>query len=174
MKKDPRYPIGRLQLRGRLSTEQRQAAFAAMAALPTQLYEAVRGLGETQLDTPYRVGGWSLRQVVHHLADSHVNAYCRHKLTLSENNPTIQDYNENVWANMADAQAPIGTSLLIVQGIHARLVHALREAPERAFGNPAVHTADGAKTLDDLVATYAWHGAHHVGHITTLRAKKGW
>ncbi|MEZ6037260.1 MAG: putative metal-dependent hydrolase [Planctomycetota bacterium] len=171
---DPRFPIGRLQLTGRLTPDQRRAAFAAMAALPNELADAVRGLSETQLDTPYRPGGWSLRQVVHHLADSHVHAYCRHKLTLSEDRPTIQAYDENAWSRFADAMAPIGGSLLLVQQIHARLVECLRAAPEAAFARRCVHTTDGEKTLDDLVATYAWHGRHHVAHITTLRAAKGW
>jgi hypothetical protein len=171
---DPRYPIGRLRLTGALTPAEREAAFAAMAALPTQLAEAVRGLTEAQLDTPYRPGGWSLRQVVHHLADSHVHAYCRHKLTLSEDVPTIQSYDENAWARFADAHAPIGGSLLLIQQVHARLVECLRAQPEEAFARRCRHTTDGEKSLDDLVATYAWHGRHHVAHITTLRAASGW
>ena len=119
---DPRYPIGQVKLKGKLTSDERQRAFTALAALPNQLYDAVRGLSETQLDTPYRAGGWSLRQVVHHLADSHINAYGWHKFTISEHMPTIQAYDEKAWASMVDANAPIGSSLLILQGIHTRLV----------------------------------------------------
>ncbi|MFT4515716.1 MAG: putative damage-inducible protein DinB [Planctomycetota bacterium] len=171
---DPRYPIGQVSPKGALTTDERQQAFSAMAALPNQLYDAVRGLSETQLDTPYRAGGWNLRQVVHHLADSHINAYGRHKLTISENMPTLQAYDEGMWANMVDANAPIGSSLLILQGIHTRLVDSLRSQPERVFKRRAMHSEGGEMTLDDLVTMYAWHGAHHVAHITTLRAQKGW
>lgn len=174
MAKDPRYPIGQLKLPGRLTPEQRARCFAEMAALPTHLYEAVRGLDEEQLDTPYRKGGWSLRQVVHHIADSHINAYIRHKLTISEKMATVPAYDEAFWAEMVDAKAPIGSSLLIVQGIHTRLVDALRSQPEKVFRKRSLHSSDGERTLDDFVATYAWHGAHHVAHITTLRAQKGW
>jgi hypothetical protein len=171
---DPRYPIGRLQLTGALSPADRDAAFARMAALPASLYEAVRGLDEQQLDSPYRQGGWTVRQVVHHLADSHANAYVRHKLTISEHEPVIQAYDENAWAGMADSRAPIGGSLLLVQALHTRLGDCLRAQPEQVFANRCRHTEDGERTLDDLVATYAWHGDHHVAHITTLRAGRGW
>lgn len=171
---DPRYPIGQVKLTGKLTSAERQRAFTAMAALPNQLYDAVRGLSETQLDTPYRDGGWNLRQVVHHLADSHINAYGRHKFTISENMPTLQAYDESVWAGMVDANAPIGGSLLILQGIHMRLVDSLRSQPERVFQRRAKHSESGELSLDDIVAMYAWHGAHHVAHITTLRAQKAW
>lgn len=171
---DPRFPIGRAVLPGRMTRDQREHAFQRLQALPCQLHDAVRGLDTDQLDTPYRDGGWTVRQVVHHIADSHVHAYCRHKLTVSEHRPVIQAYDENAWSRMPDANAPIGASLLIVQSIHGRLVHALRALPDAAFARTAVHSEDGEKTLDDLVATYAWHGAHHVAHITTLRARQGW
>ena len=171
---DPRYPIGQVKLKGQLTTAERQQAFAALAALPYQVYNAVRGLSETQLDTQYRQGGWSLRQVVHHLADSHINSYGRHKFTITEDLPTLQAYDENAWANMADARAPIGSSLLILQGIHTRLVHCLRSQPEHVFARRAMHSSSGELTLDDVVTMYAWHGAHHVAHITTLRAQMAW
>lgn len=171
---DPRYPIGKLELPKTLTTAQRQAAFSRMAALPNSLYDAVRGLSAEQLDTPYRAGGWSLRQVVHHLGDSHVNAYIRHKLTITEVNPPIKAYDENAWAQLADANAPIGASLLLLQSIHERWVHCLRTTPESAFARTCTHSDRGALTLDDLVAMYAWHGDHHVAHITSLRRAKGW
>ena len=171
---DPRYPTGQVTLKGALTTDERHRAFAALAASPNQLYDAVRGLSETQLDTPYREGGWNLRQVVHHLADSHINAYGRHKFTISERMRTLQAYDEAAWANMVDANAPIGGSLLILQGIHMRLVDSLRSQPERVFKRRAMHSEGGEMTLDDIVTMYAWHGAHHVAHITTLRLQKGW
>ena len=171
---DPRYPIGKLQQLGPLSTAARRTAIARIAALPAQLHDAVRGLDGERLDTPYRRGGWSLRQVVHHVADSHTNAYVRMKLTVSEREPVLQSYDENAWANAADAALPIGDSLLLVQALHARLAAFLASLPEAAFARRARHSDDGPRTLDDLVAIYGWHGAHHVAHITSLRAAKGW
>jgi hypothetical protein len=146
-----------------------------MAALPDAMSAAVRGLDETQLDTPYRPGGWTVRQVVHHVADSHVNAYARCKLTITEKvEPPIKAYDENAWALLADARGPIGASLLLLQGVHERLVACLRSLPQAAFARTAIHSENGRQTLDDFVAIYGWHGAHHVAHITTLREAKGW
>lgn len=173
--KDPRYPIGKIELPARLDAASRAAAIATIAGIPTALYDAVRGLDQTQLDTPYRQGGWTLRQVVHHIADSHINAYVRHKLTITEKAPPpIKAYDENEWARLADANGPIGSSLLIVQAVHDRWVHCLRSLPDSAFGRTCVHSERGAMTLDDLVALYAWHGRHHVAHITALRTAKNW
>lgn len=172
---DPRYPIGTIQLRGTLTPAAREAAIAALAGVPHRLHEAVRGLDQAQLDTPYRRGGWTVRQVVHHLADSHVNAYVRHKLTIAEPAPpSIKAYDENEWALLADANGPIGPSLLLVQALHERWVGCLRSLPAAAFARTCVHSERGVMTLDDLVALYAWHGSHHVAHVTTLRAAKGW
>ncbi|MCA8952411.1 MAG: putative metal-dependent hydrolase [Planctomycetes bacterium] len=174
MKHDPRYPIGKLELRGRLTPAERAEAIAAIAALPNGLYDAVRGLDDAQLDTAYRAGGWTLRQVVHHIADSHINAYARHKLTISEPNATIQAYDERRWAEFADANAPIGASLLLVQALHGRWAHCLASLPERTFARTSTHTEDGVRSLDDFVAIYAWHGRHHVAHITSARRRLGW
>lgn len=171
---DPRYPIGKVELTGSLTPAARAAAIAAIARLPDQLHDAVRGLDQQQLDTPYRDGGWKLRAVVHHIADSHVNAYVRHKLTATETDPPIKAYDENAWAQLADAQGPIGNSLLLVQALHDRWATCLRSLPATAFSRTCVHSERGKMTLDDLVALYAWHGAHHVAHITTLRRGKGW
>ena len=171
---DPRYPIGDLALDGPLSAAQRAEAIGQIAALPNQLHEAVRGLDDAQLDTPYRKGGWTVRQVVHHLADSHINAYIRHKLTISENMPTIQGYNEGVWAKMPDANGPIGASLMILTSLHERWAHCLRGQPAKVFARRANHSENGVVSLDELVATYGWHGRHHTAHITTLRRQKGW
>jgi len=145
-----------------------------MAAMPGKLYDAVSRLDDAQLDTPYRTGGWSVRQVVHHIADSHINAYVRHKLTITEQDPPIKAYDENQWARLADANGPVGPSLLLVQALHERWVHCLRTQPENAFARTCVHSERGKMTLDDLVALYAWHGDHHVAHITQLRRAKGW
>ena len=171
---DPRYPIGKIQLPVTATPASRGAAIAAIARLPDQLHDAVRGLDQTQLDVPYRDGGWSLRQVVHHIADSHVNAYVRHKLAITEEEPPIRAYDENRWAQLADANGPIGNSLLLVQAIHDRWATCLRALPEAAVARPGVHSERGKMTLDDLVALYAWHGAHHTAHITGLRRAKGW
>jgi len=171
---DPRYPIGTIQLTGSLTTAARSAAIGRMAAMPARLYEATSRLDQAQLDTPYRTGGWSVRQVVHHLADSHINAYVRHKLAITEEDPPIKAYDENEWAKLADANGPIGPSLLLVQAMHERWVLCLRSLPERTFARTCVHSERGKMTLDDLVALYAWHGDHHVAHITQLRSAKGW
>lgn len=171
---DPRYPIGTLQLPARLDDATRAAAIARIGALPTALHEAVRGLDAVQLDTPYRAGGWTLRQVVHHLADSHVNAYVRHKLVATENDPPLKAYDEGAWALLPDAQGAIGGSLLIVTALHERWSTFLRSLPAAAFARCGVHSDRGRMTLDDLVAMYDWHGRHHVAHIAMLRSQRGW
>jgi uncharacterized damage-inducible protein DinB len=171
---DPRDPIGPFVAPGPLSPGARAEAIAAIGRVPEQLYGAVRGLDDAQLDTPYRAGGWTLRQVVHHVADSHANSYVRCKLTVSEDNPTVQNYDETAWAAFADANGPIGSSLLIVHALHDRWVAWLRSLPAAAFARPCTHTVRGNLTLDDLVAIYAWHGNHHVAQIATLRRGKGW
>lgn len=172
---DPRYPIGKIELPVALTPATRAAAIATIAAIPHQLHDAVRGLDQGQLDTPYRPGGWTLRQVVHHIGDSHVNAYVRCKLTITEASPPpIKAYDENEWAKLDDANGPIGATLLLVQAIHDRWVHCLRTLPVAAFARTCVHSERGSMTLDDLVALYAWHGAHHIAHLTTSRRSKGW
>lgn len=171
---DPRYPIGNIKLTGSLTAAARTAAIDRIAAVPSHLYDAVRGLDPGQLDTPYREGGWTVKQVVHHIADSHINSYVRHKLTITEKDPPIKAYDENEWAKLVDANAPIGTSLLLVQALHERWAHCLRSVPESTFARTCVHSERGKMTLDDLVALYAWHGDHHVAHITTLRRAKSW
>jgi uncharacterized damage-inducible protein DinB len=172
---DPRYPIGKVELPGTLTPAARATAISTIAAVPTHLYDAVRGLDQSQLDTPYRAGGWSVRTVVHHIADSHVNAYVRHKLTMTEQTPPpIKAYDENEWAKLTDATGPIGNSLLLLQALHDRWATCLRSLPAATFARTCVHSERGAMTLDDLVALYAWHGSHHVAHITSLRTANGW
>ncbi len=171
---DLRYPIGKLELPARFDAASRAAAIAQIAALPTMLHEAVRGLDNARLDTPYRDGGWTVRQVVHHLVDSHVNAFVRHKLVATETDPPLKAYDENAWVGCADGAAAIGGSLLLLDALHERWATFLRALPESAFARTGVHTDRGKMTLDDLVAMYAWHGRHHVAHITALRRRSGW
>jgi len=171
---DPRYPIGPVELVQQFTPEARAAAIALIAALPAQLHDAVRGLDQAQLDTPYRDGGWSVRKVVHHVADSHVNAYVRHKLVATETDPPLKAYDENLWADLADANGPIGGSLLLLTSLHERWVTFLRSLPAAAFARTGLHSDRGKLSLDCLLAIYAWHGRHHVAHITQLRLAKGW
>ena len=147
-----------------------------IAAAPVRMREAVRGLSEQQLDTPYRDGGWTVRQVVHHVPDSHLNAYCRLKLALTEDEPTIRPYDEATWAELEDSRStPIEVSLTLLESLHARWVGLLRSLKDDDFRRTFRHPEHGGvQTLDWLVAMYSWHGRHHVGHITSLRERHGW
>jgi hypothetical protein len=173
---DPSYPIGKFQRRDTLEPAERRAMIDEIAAAPMHLREAVRGLSETQLDTPYREGGWTLRQVVHHLPDSHVNAYCRLKLALTEEGPAIRPYDETAWAATAEVGiTPIETSLTMLEALHVRWTFLLRALGEEDFKRPFRHPEHaGTQSVDGLVAMYAWHGRHHVAHITALRERMGW
>lgn len=142
---------------------------------PAQLRKAVQGLDEDQLDTPYRPGGWTLRQVVHHVPDSHLNAYIRHKMALTEPAPVIKPYDEAAWADLSDTTAvPIDVSLNLLDALHRRWVALLRAMRDDDFRREYVHPVTGRHTLDYMVAMYAWHGPHHVAHITTTRERLGW
>lgn len=171
---DPRYPIGKLELKGPLAPEERRRRIERMAELPSALRAAVHGLADTQLDTPYRDGGWTVRQVVHHVADSHINALVRFKLTLTEIDPPAKGYDENAWARLAHHRLPVEPSLALLEPLHLRLVTVLRAASAADWSRTCIHSEKGKLTLDDLLSTYAWHGDHHVAHITTLRKAKGW
>jgi uncharacterized damage-inducible protein DinB len=172
---DPRYPIGRFRHLGPLSPAQRADAIEAIELAPLELRKALRGLSDAQLATPYRDGGWTLRQLVHHVADSHINAYCRLRLALTEDAPTIRDYDEQFWAELADgAAAPIGLSLALLDALHARWAMLWRSLAPAQFARTLVHPASGAHDLDWLLALYAWHGAHHTAHVTALRQARGW
>lgn len=175
MSDDLKYPVGPFQRPDSLSHDQRQSAIAAIAAVPPKLRAAVRGLTETQLDTPYRPGGWTVRQVVHHVPDSHSNAYTRFKLTLTEDVPTIKPYDEEAWAKLDDTRTtPIETSLVMMEVLHDRWVRLLRSIASADFARNLNHPENGTMNLDQLLALYAWHGDHHVAHITALRARNGW
>lgn len=144
--------------------------------LPEMIEAAVKGLNDSQLDTPYGPGKWTGRQVIHHLADSHMHAFIRTKTILLEDRPTLATYNQNQWANASDAAAPtpIESSLLILRGLHARWVAMLEHVPESGWSRPAIHPERGEVTLEALLAIYASHGEKHAKHITDLRAAKGW
>jgi hypothetical protein len=170
-----RFPVGRLTRRSALDPAGRAAAIAEIARLPSALSGAVRGLTDAQLDTPYREGGWTVRQVVHHLADSHVNAYVRCKLIVSEDDPPLKAYDQDAWSSMSDAMTlPVAISLALLENLHARWHRFLQSLDASAFGRSGLHTEDGPVTLDMLLQTYSWHGRHHVAHIRALRQRLGW
>jgi hypothetical protein len=172
---DQRYPVGRFRFGG--SDEgRRQQWIEEIAATPAHLRAAVDGLSAEQLDTPYRTGGWTVRQVVHHVPDSHLNAYLRMKLALTEDGPTIKPYDEAVWAELSDSRVgPVEISLAFLEGLHLCWVLLLRTLRGAEFERRFIHPEHGrAIKLDEQLATYAWHGRHHVAQITSLRVRKGW
>lgn len=167
---DLRYPVGRLNVVAPATDQLRRAAIDIIATTPAHMRAALNGLSDAQLDTPYRPDGWTVRQVVHHVPDSHVHAYTRLKFALTEDAPTIKPYNEQTWAELADSRMPIEPSLRLLEGIHARMVTlflALGSGDwSRTFNHPEY--PDAPRTLDWLVQSYAWHSRHHVAHITSL------
>lgn len=173
---DSRYPVGSFKYDGDRSPSARESHMRDLEALPVKLRDAVRGLNEEQLDTPYREGGWTVRQVVHHLPDSHMNAYVRIKLALTENNPEVKPYDEALWANMADVRdVPIETSLTLLDALHQRLVSTIRNMSDEEFNRTYYHTEhQRAVPLHEVLAMYAWHSKHHTAHITALRERNGW
>ena len=175
MSDDPRYPIGKFVFDGDVSDAARATRIADIEAAPRQLRSALDGLTQEQLDSPYRPGGWTLRQVAHHVPDSHMNAYVRFKLTLTENTPTIKPYDEARWAELPDTrETPIEVSLALLDCLHRRWVTLLRALDPADFSRTFVHPEQGrATTLDATLALYAWHGKHHVGHVRVGRGVKG-
>jgi uncharacterized damage-inducible protein DinB len=155
-------------------TDQRTVKIARIAACPPVLRAAVEDLSDQQLDTPYRDGGWTVRQVVHHVADSHANAYLRFRWVVAEDHPAIKTYDQDAWAQFADSTLPIEPSLKIVDGLHERWAFFLSSLPQDAWSRKAMHPERGEVTLDDLLDIYSDHGAHHAKQITDLRARKGW
>ena len=171
---DNRYPIGPFTWTGPYTPQQRTAAIDDIAATPRNLRDAVAGLTDSQLDTPYRDGGWSIRQVIHHLSDSHSNASIRLRLALTEHEPTIKPYDQR-WAELTDAKSgPIEPSLGLMDGLHYRLAMLLRSLSDADVTKKFNHPEIGVVTIDRYVATYSWHGKHHVAQITSLRERKGW
>jgi uncharacterized damage-inducible protein DinB len=177
---DLQYPVGKFTWTrsgdGLLASEaERQQWLAEIEETPARLWAAVMGLTEAQLDTPYRPDGWTVRQVVHHLADSHLNAYVRFRLALTEDVPTIKPYNQALWADLRDARtASAELSLTLVETLHQRWVLLLRSLQPEDFARALNHPEQGRVTLEKYLAMYAWHGKHHVAHITGLRQRSGW
>ncbi|QHT64076.1 bacillithiol transferase BstA [Paenibacillus lycopersici] len=171
-----KYPIGRFAAPGDITAGMRNEWIEEIAALPRLLREAVSGLTEEQLGTPYRDGGWTVRQVVHHLPDSHMNSFIRFKLALTEEKPTIKPYDESAWAELPDAKgAPVEASLSLLEALHERWVALLRSMDEAAFARVFVHPETGREIrLDTNLGIYAWHGKHHLAHITGLAKRSGW
>ncbi len=172
---DPRYPIGKFELPKDVTPALRQAAIDDLAGAPGKVRAAVAGLSDAQLDTPYREGGWTVRQVVHHLVDSHMNAYIRWRLALTETQPTIKPYDESEWAKLEDARsAPVEVSLRLLEPLHERWVRLLRSVKTEQYARTLLHPDHGVKNVDWLLFLYSWHGKHHTAHITELRKQKGW
>lgn len=172
---DLRYPIGRFQMQENMTEELRRRFISQIAEAPHKLRAAVEGLSNQQLDTPYRPEGWTVRQVVHHLPDSHLNSYIRFKLALTEDEPTIKPYFEDRWALLEDARtAPIEISLSLLESLHQRWVLMLRSLSRSDLARTFRHPELGIVNLEKYLCVYAWHGQHHVAHITSLRERMGW
>ena len=167
---DPRYPTGKLALDRDVTDDKRRRWIDAIRTTPAKLRAAASGLTDAQLATPYREGGWTLRQVIHHVPESHSNAFIRFKLALTEDSPTIMPYNEDAWAKLPDvARAPIESSLTLVDALHQRWVTLLDVMTDADFRRPLIHPERGRITLDTMLQIYAWHGPHHVAHIHLVK-----
>lgn len=173
---DPRYPIGPFTFEESPSQAHREAWLDDIASLPRQLREVVNNLSDEQLDTPYREGGWTVRQVVHHVADSHMNSYVRFKLALTEDAPTVKPYNEGAWAELVDAKTlDVETSLVLLEALHKRWVTLLEDLSPGDLARTFTHPESGREvSLERNLALYSWHGRHHTAHITELRKRNGW
>jgi hypothetical protein len=172
---DARYPIGRFTPDPNPTPETRQRHIEQISALPSKMRQAVAGLDQKQLATPYRDGGWTVQQVVHHVPDSHLNAYIRFKWAMTEEVPTIKPYDEGAWAVLKDSElTPVDVSLTLLESLHARWTGLLRSLRPEDFQRRFVHPDSGPHDLDWLLGLYSWHGKHHVAHITSLRERMGW
>jgi hypothetical protein len=171
---DLRYPIGKFTPVPSLSVDERLRSIDEIAATPGDFRRALEGLTDAQLDTPYRPGGWTVRQVAHHLPDSHMNAYIRFKLGLTEQSPAIKTYEEKDWANTPETRGPIAMSLELLTALHVRWVTLLRGMKPADFARTIRHPEWGTPSLDAMLALYAWHGRHHTAHVTALRKREGW
>lgn len=172
---DPRFPVGKFRWEEGAGETHRAEWIEQIAALPAHFREALRGLSDEQLDTPYRDGGWTVRQLAHHVPDSHMNAYVRLKLGLTEDSPVIKPYEEAAWALLDDTRTtPVEVSLTLLEALHTRWVNTLRAMSETDWSRTVRHPERGLMRLDQLLALYAWHGRHHVAHISALRERMGW
>ena len=172
---DLSYPIGRFDFKQVVEPARYPALIEEIAATPGLFRDAVRGLDEAQLDTPYRPGGWTVRQTVHHVADSHMNSFIRFRLALTEDEPAIKPYNQAAWAELADSHSgPVEWSLNLIESLHSRWVVLLKAMSNEGFSRTLRHPELGLVRLDTNMALYAWHGRHHAAHITGLRERNGW
>jgi len=174
MSEDLRYPIGEFDKNFEMTPSLRRELIDTIAACPAGVRKAVEGLDDAQLDTPYRPGGWTVRQTVHHIPDSHLNSYCRFKLALTEDNPTIRPYYEERWAELADSKMPIAVSLDLLDNVHTRWVALLNSLTDEDGARKLRHPDSGEWTVDFFIALYAWHGRHHTAHIASLRDRMTW
>ena len=174
MSEDLRFPIGEFDRNYETSPEARQGRIKTIAELPERLRATVAGLSDTQLDTAYRPGGWTVRQTAHHVPDSHANAFIRFKLALTEGTPTIRPYYEDRWAELGDAKLPVEVSLKMAEAIHERWVALLDSMSDTDYQKTFIHPETGEWTLDGALALYAWHSLHHTAHITRLRERNNW
>jgi hypothetical protein len=172
---DLSYPIGKFHWPASVPAAERPQLIAEIAAAPARFREAVLGLDGQQLDTPYRPGGWTVRQVIHHVADSHMNSYCRFRWALTEDEPAIKGYDEAKWAQLHDAHTlPVEPSLQLIESLHVRWVDLLNAMTETDYARRFQHSEHGPIRLDKNLALYAWHCRHHAAHITGLRERMGW
>lgn len=174
MNEDLRFPIGEFDKNIAITPALQDGFIKTILNLYDNLLGAISGLSETQLDASYRPGGWTVRQTVHHIADSHINSFIRFKLALTEDTPTIRPYFEDRWAELPDSRMPIDVSMQIIKGVHLRWAKLLMEMTEADFQRNLIHPDSGAWTLDGFLALYDWHSRHHTAHITHLRARSGW
>ncbi|MGI9055486.1 MAG: YfiT family bacillithiol transferase [Pyrinomonadaceae bacterium] len=174
MSEDLRFPIGNFDSNIEVTNELRQKYILTISDLYENLYEAVKNLRDTQLDTPYRPDGWTVRQVVHHIADSHLNSYCRFKLALTEDFPTIRAYHEDRWAELVDSRMPIDVSMKIIEGIHSRWTALLNSMSDEDFKRKLNHPESGEWKLEKMLGLYDWHSRHHLAHITKLAERENW
>ena len=172
---DLQYPVGKFEYPRSTSPEERERSVQELARATGRFRQAIEGLDDAQLDTPYRPGGWNVRQVIHHVPDSHMNGYVRFRMALTEEEPLIKPYDERLWAELADAQtAPVQISLNLLENLHLRWVSLLRSLSDADFSRRLRHPEIGVVPLDSYLAGYAWHCRHHAAHITALRERMGW
>lgn len=174
MSEDLSFPIGKYEKVREITPEQRKQFIREIAELPNNLREMVKNMSEEQIDSPYRPAGWTVRQVVHHVGDSHLNSFIRFKLALTEDNPTIRPYAEDLWAETAEYKMRVDVSLNLIDSIHRRWVALLESMSDEDFARTLNHPETGVWTLENLLGMYVWHGKHHTAHINNLKKRNGW
>ncbi len=174
MSEDLSYPIGKYDKDTKISLEQRKQFIREIGELPNNLREMLKNMSEEQIDSPYRPEGWTIRQVVHHIGDSHLNSFIRFKLALTEKNPTIRPYAEDLWAETAEYKMPVDVSLNLINSIHRRWAALLESMSDEDFARTLNHPETGVWTLENLLGMYVWHGKHHTAHINNLKKRSGW